>query len=156
MLAVKSICLLPYLFKAFSRYSWIHFNLGSMHTCLLLLLSLALPKEKSQSESSVRCSSAHPHLQMPYFAQRFAIPLWTVPWVSVLPSVNPWRGWVIPAILKAAIINIPGFKALVQFVPSDASCCLYLYACRGGTDTEFKSKFSNSSLGCYEFSAGNS
>lgn len=61
MLAVKSICLLPYLFKAFSRYSWIHFNLGSMHTCLLLLLSLALPKEKSQSESSVQHSSSHIH-----------------------------------------------------------------------------------------------
>lgn len=37
-----------YLFKAFSRYSWIHFNFGSMHTCLLLLFSLALPKQKGR------------------------------------------------------------------------------------------------------------
>lgn len=153
MLAVKSICLLPYLFKAFSRYSWIHFNLGSMHTCLLLLLSLALPKEKSQSESSARRSSAHPHT--PYFAQRFVIPLRAVPRVPVLLSVKPGRGWVIPAILKAAIINISGLKA--QFVSSDAdSCGLYWYACGGGTDTGFKLKFSNSYLCCYEFSAGNS
>lgn len=37
-----------YLFKAFSRYSWIHFNFGSMHTCLLLFFSLALPKHKGR------------------------------------------------------------------------------------------------------------
>lgn len=152
---------MSYLFKAFSRYSWIHFNLGSMHTCLLLLLSLALPKEKSQSESSVWCSSVHTHLLMPDFAHRFTVLLGTaelcLPWVSVLLSVNPWKGWVMPTILEVPIINIPVLKALVASVSSDAdSCGLYCDACGGGTDTEFESKFSNSYLGCYEFSADDS
>lgn len=100
---VKSICLLPYLFKAFSRYSWIHFNLGSMHTCLLLLLSLALPKEKSQSESGVQSSSAHTHppTPVPYF-----------PGVPVLLLVNPWRGWITPPILESPIINIPVLETI--------------------------------------------
>lgn len=35
-----------YLFKAFSRYSWIHFSFGSMHTCLLLFFSLALWRQR--------------------------------------------------------------------------------------------------------------
>lgn len=100
MLAVKSICLLPYLFKAFSRYSWIHFNLGSMHTCLLLLLSLALPKEKSQSESGAQSSSAHPH------------PVPDFPWVPVLLLANPWAGWVISPTLKSPLINIPGLETI--------------------------------------------
>lgn len=38
---VRLAAMRAYLFKAFSRYSWIHFSFGSMHTCLLLLFSLA-------------------------------------------------------------------------------------------------------------------
>lgn len=136
MLAVKSICLLPYLFKAFSRYSWIHFNLGSMHTCLLLLLSLALPKEKSQSESGAQIpqpTPTSPHT-VPYF-----------PWVPVLLLVNPWRCKLF--LLSLTSLTYYKYPWLGNHLsPLTGSCGLYWESCESGTDTKFESKTSNSYL----------
>lgn len=128
MLAVKSICLLPYLFKAFSRYSWIHFNLGSMHTCLLLLLSLALPKEKNQSESGVQHSSAHTHsppLCLIFLGCQCCSQL-THEEDGLLYCKYPWFG----------------------NHPLTGSCGLYWGSYERGTDTEFDSHSSNSYLDC--------